>query len=92
MSENLNNLKKSECISLLQKIIKRVSKEEKPKVYRGLKSPTYCGNGKVPQGRSKGSSAICIRKGVGVGKAIGKLEGINIERDRIFKMIEKVLR
>lgn len=92
MSQNLNNLKKSECISLLQKILKRVSKEEKPKVYRGPKSPSYCGSGRIPQGRSKGSSATCIRKGVGVGKAMGKIEGINTERDHILKMIEREIK
>jgi hypothetical protein len=90
MSE-FSHLKKNECIDLLKKIMKRVSKEEKPKKYRGQPSPSYCGKGSTPRGRIKGDGSMCIRKGVGVGKAMGKLEGVNTEREAIQKIITRYL-
>lgn len=88
----LPNLSKSECITLLSKIIRRVSKTEKAKPYTGKTSPSFCGNGRTPRGRVKGNSAECIRKGVGVGKAQGIIAGVNKEREGLYRIIERGLK
>jgi hypothetical protein len=87
--ENIKSLTKKELITLLSKITKRVSKEEKMKPYTGRRSPSYCGNKRTPRNRVKGSPAECIRKGVGVGKAQGIISGVNKERDSIYRIIER---
>lgn len=87
--EKINKMKKNELQSCLKKILKRCEKEEKAKAYTGPKSPTYCGKKATPNGRTKGSPAICIRKGVGVGKAMGVIEGVNDERNKIINLIKR---
>lgn len=90
--KNFKNLSKKELISLLSKITKRISKEDKMKPYTGRKSPSYCGNKRTPRNRLKGSPAECIRKGVGVGKAQGIISGVNKERDSIYRIINRVVK
>ena len=90
--ENMKYLSKKELISLLTKITKRVSKEEKIKPYTGRRSPSYCGNKRTPRNRVKGTPTECIKKGVGVGKAQGIISGVNKERDSIYRIIERKLK
>ncbi len=87
----LSNLSRNEAISLLKKIVRRVHKTEKIKPYTGRPSPSFCGNGRTPRGRVKGSSAECIRKGVGVGKAQGIIAGVNKEREYLYRLVERNL-
>jgi hypothetical protein len=87
--EGISHLPKSECVTLLKKIIKRIEKEEKPKEYKGRRSNSYCGDGRSPRGKIKGNSTECVRKGFGAGSAVGVIKGVNKERESLYRMIKR---
>jgi RIO-like serine/threonine protein kinase len=87
--DRINKMKKTDLTSLVIKLLKRCNKVEKQKTYKGPTSLTYCGKSSPPVGKKRGSPVVCIRKGVGVGKAMGVIEGINKERNEIVKIIKK---
>ena len=87
---NFSSMSKTELVKILKKIEKRCSKVEKLSKAKKSKSPTFCGNpSNRKSGLRQGNSLECLKKGVGTGKYMGMVKGINQERKKILDLLEK---
>lgn len=96
--KNLKNKKKSDLIIIIEKLVKRCNKEEKPKVYakKSGKKKTFCGleenRDKKDKNIKKSNSYDCLRKGFGAGSNTGRTKGVNEERKSILGLLKKHLK